>query len=249
MLLQRRGRLDDAGAFSESHLTVGVADDLVPGIAKKLLAGGILPNFRFLTIEFPLLFFEPALRPLVHLPPFPQREGSAVPAQGAGRLNQQVLVAGPHEVLLLKPVEILPHPLLRHPDPRLPFGQRRRHALRISRPTLGLLRQALPAKRYRPQRLLLNRQGLPHSCLDLLEAAVTSREAQPRISVTALPERLPKQRRAERCRDEIRLAAGEVRLKTLLGLGDDHVAGGEYRCTLPLAKPFLLRLRQVLRAE
>ena len=36
--------------------------------------------------------------------------------------------------------------------------------------------------------------------------------------------------------------------ETLLHLCDDHVAVGEHRRTLPLAEPFLLRLRQILRA-
>ena len=156
LALRRSRRLDDAGAVTEGRrLTAGGAEYLEPGIAKKLLAGGILPNRGFFTFEF---VFEPALCPLVDLPPFPEGEGSAVPAQGAGR-----------DELLLQPVEFLPHPLLCPTDPRLPFGQRLRRSPRISGPTL----RRLPAERYRLQRLISSAQLRPHSLLDLLEAMVT----------------------------------------------------------------------------
>ena len=72
------GRLNNTAAVLEGvRFTVGVAEDLTPGIAQEHRAGGIFQEGRFPALKLGALLLDPALRRLDDSPRFSEREGSA----------------------------------------------------------------------------------------------------------------------------------------------------------------------------
>ena len=204
--------VDNGPAVGERlRLPVGGAEDIEPGLAKKLLQ-----KVRFLELERGALLLEQALRPADNLRPLREAavpEDRAALRQLFGRVGQQPAVARVRENPFLTPVEFRPHPLLRRTDHRLALGRlgRGRRPRCTAGPRLFRRRQILPAQRHRPEHFLASLQLLVHLLRDPGDNNFPLREALlRRRRRAALPVLRPQQHRAGRRRGERLLAGGEV---------------------------------------